>query len=181
MQDTSRLFFALWPDDETRKALAHLTQAITAEGLRWTPPHNLHVTLVFLGSVDTDTEVLIKQSVADVSARPFTLIFDSLSYWSKPNILCLTCRQNVPEEAVLLASSLSTIAATCNLQPEAGPYTPHITLARHARYLPNITIEQIAWHAEAFCLVESCSKPDGVFYKVIQRWPFTKPAINPGQ
>ncbi len=179
MQDTSRLFFALWPDDKTRLALTRLTQSMTAEQLRWVPPHNLHVTLVFLGSVDTNTQLLLKQSVADISVQPFTLIFDNLSYWSKPGILCQTCRQSVPEEAVILASALSAVAADCGLQTDTRPYTPHITLARHARHLPNIEVEPIAWHAEAFCLIESCSEPDGVRYKVIQSWPFIKSTVNP--
>jgi RNA 2',3'-cyclic 3'-phosphodiesterase len=177
MQKTSRLFFALWPDDETRQALAGLTQSIGDKKLKWVPPHNFHVTLVFLGSIDTDTESLIKQAVAEISARPFTLTFDSLSYWSKPGIICLTCRQPVPEDTAMLASALAAVAANCGLQIDTRPYTPHITLARQARHLADVTIKPIVWHAEAFCLVESCSKPEGVFYKVIQRWPF----INPGQ
>ncbi|MGZ4968111.1 MAG: RNA 2',3'-cyclic phosphodiesterase [Methylobacter sp.] len=179
MQDTSRLFFALWPDNETRLALTRFTQSMTAGQLKWVQPHNLHVTLVFLGSVDTNTESLIKQTVADISVQPFTLTFDSLSYWNKPGILCLTCRQSVPEEAVMLASALSAVAAACGLQTDIRPYTPHITLARHARHLPDIAVEPIAWHAEAFCLIESCSEPDGVRYEVVQRWPFIKPTVNP--
>ncbi|MDP1665439.1 MAG: RNA 2',3'-cyclic phosphodiesterase [Methylobacter sp.] len=181
MPDTSRLFFALWPDDETRQALARLSQANAAQGLKWVRPHNLHVTLVFLGSVDADTELLIKQSVADITAQPFTLNFDRLSYWSKPKILCMTCRQPVPEPATMLASMLETVAANCGLHTDTRPYTPHITLARHVRYLPDMPIEPIVWRAEAFCLLESCSEPDGVCYKVIQQWPFIKPTVNPDQ
>jgi 2'-5' RNA ligase len=180
MTDTSRLFFALWPDDEIRQSLARLIQPIPAKEFKWVQPHNLHVTLVFLGQVDAATELSIKQSVADISAQPFELTFDILSYWSKPKILCLTCLQPVPEEAVLLTSALTASAANCGLQTDTRPYTPHITLARHARYFPDVKLEPILWRAEAFCLVESCSEPDGVCYKVIQQWPFIRPAANPG-
>ncbi|MDO9049108.1 MAG: RNA 2',3'-cyclic phosphodiesterase [Methylobacter sp.] len=181
MPDTSRLFFALWPDDETRQALARLSQSVADQGLKWVRSHNLHVTLVFLGYVGAETESLIKQSVADITTQPFTLTFDSLSYWSKPKILCLTCRQPVPEPAIMMASMLQTAAANCGLHTDTRPYTPHITLARHVRYLPDIKIEPIVWRAEAFCLIESCSEPDGVCYKVIQQWPFIKPTVNPDQ
>lgn len=178
MPDTSKLFFALWPDDETRQTLARLNQSIAAKESKWVQPHNLHVTLVFLGYVDADAELLIKQSVADITAQPFTLTFDSLSYWSKPKVLCLTCPQPAPG-AVMLAAALESAVANCGIHTDTRPYTPHITLARHARHLPDVKIEPIIWRAEAFCLVESCSEPDGVNYKVIQQWPFIKPSRLP--
>ncbi len=178
MPDTSRLFFALWPDDETRQALARLDRSIPTKEFKWVQPHNLHVTLVFLGQVDKDAELSIKQSVVGITAEPFSLTFDSLSYWSRPKILCLTCLQPLPEAAVLLASALAATAANCGLQTDTRPYTPHITLARHARYLPNAKFEPIVWRAEAFCLVESCSEPDGIRYRVIQQWPFILPPAN---
>ncbi|TAK63691.1 RNA 2',3'-cyclic phosphodiesterase [Methylobacter sp.] len=180
MSGTSRLFFALWPDDQTRQVLARLSQSITAKGFKWIQPYNLHVTLVFLGQVNKNVELSIKQSIDGITAQLFELTFDSLSYWSKPKILCLTCQQPVPEAASMLVAGLETAAANCGLQTDTRPYTPHITLARHARYLPDVKIEPIIWRADSFCLVESCSEPDGVCYKVIQQWPLIKPIANPG-
>jgi len=87
----------------------------------------------------------------------------------------------VPNEAVGLVSALEAAVADCGLHTDTRPYIPHITLARHARYLPDVKIEPIVWRAEAFCLVESCSEPDGVCYKVRQQWPFIKPTVNPDQ
>lgn len=202
MPNSSRLFFALWPDDETRQALVRLSQSVEAKEFKWVQPHNLHVTLVFLGQVDNDAEALIKQSAAEIAVPSFELAFDKLSYWSKPKILCLTClppaptvdctnaggtppvsggteQCRKPAEAAMLASALEAIAQNCGLQTDARPYTPHITLARHARYLPRLKFKPIIWRAEAFCLVESCSEPDGVYYKVIQQWPLLKPTANP--
>lgn len=178
MSDTSRLFFALWPDDGTRQALARLRLSIPSKDLKWVQPHNLHITLVFLGLVDSATELSIKQSVNDITAQPFALTFDNLSYWSKPKILCLTCPQTV-QEAATLAAELDNRIRSCGLPTDTRPYTPHITLARHVGHLPDIKIEPIVWRAEAFCLVESCSETDGVRYKVIQQWPFIKPTANP--
>ncbi len=179
MPDTSQLFFALWPDDETRQALVRLSQSIEAKDFKPVQPHNFHVTLVFLGQVDKDAELLLKQSVTGITAQPFKLTFDSLSYWSKPKILCLTCQQPAPETAMVLVTELEDCASLCGLRTDTRPYTPHITLARHAQYLPDVKIEPIVWRAEAFCLVKSCSEPDGVYYKVIQQWPLLKPTANP--
>lgn len=174
--DSSRLFFALWPDELTRLELRRLSQAIEAKGFRPVQPQNVHVTLVFLGRVETTSELLIKNGVTGISAKPFVLTFDQLSYWSKPRILCLTCSQT-PDEVELLVTALNREVAGCGLQTENRPYRPHITLARHAHYLPDMSFEPIVWRAGSFCLVESCSEPGGVNYKVRQEWPFIKTTV----
>lgn len=133
---------------------------------------NIHVTLVFLGQVDAASELLIKHNVPAIAAKPFDLTFDQLSYWSRPKVLCLTC-SHTPDEVQMLVAELSKEAASCGLQTETRPYQPHITLARHAQYLPDLNFEPVVWRAESFCLVESCSEPGGVNYQVRQQWPFT--------
>jgi len=171
MTDFSRLFFALWPDDQTRLELLQLSRSIEAKKFMPVQPHNIHVTLVFLGNVDTASELLIKHSVAGISVNPFVLKFDQLSYWSRPKVLCLTCSQ-LADEVEMLVTALNTEVASCGLQTDTRPYHPHITLARHAKYLPDIKFEPIVWRVESFCLVESCSEPGGVCYKVKEQWPF---------
>ncbi|MFI3198602.1 MAG: RNA 2',3'-cyclic phosphodiesterase [Methylococcaceae bacterium] len=174
--ESSRLFFALWPDQQIRLNLVRLNQSIEAKGFKPVQPHNLHATLVFLGSVDAASELLIKYSVRDILAKPFVLMFDQLSYWNKPKILCLTC-SHTSAEVALLVTALNREVISCGLQIDPRPYLPHITLARHAHYLPDITIEPIIWRAEAFVLAESCSEPSGVNYKVRQEWAFIKSTV----
>ena len=169
--DSSRLFFALWPDDQTRLELVRLNRSIEAKGFRPLQLHNIHVTLVFLGQVDMASELLLKDSVTGISANPFVLKFDQLSYWSKPKVLCLTCSQRI-EEVEGLVAALNREVSSCGLQTDTRPYQPHITLARHARYLPDINFDPIIWRADSFCLVESYSEPGGVSYIVRQQWPF---------
>jgi len=176
MTDSSRLFFALWPDDQTRLELVRLGQSIEAKGFRPVQSQNVHVTLVFLCNVDAASELLIKHGVTGISAKPFVLTFDQLNYWSKPKILCLSCL-HMPDEVESLVAALNREVAGCGLQTETRPYSPHITLARHAWYLPDINFEPIVWRAESFCLVESCSEPGGVNYKVRQQWPFIKTTV----
>jgi 2'-5' RNA ligase len=168
-----KLFFALWPDDETRQKLVQLQQTINAKRVRWVSGQNLHTTLVFLGNVDEATETAIKQSVAGISSEPFTLTFDRLSFWRRPRILCLTCQQ-FGQEVVALAEALDKAAADCGVRTDTRPYTPHITLARQARAIEQ-DFTPIIWRASSFCLMQSCSEPEGVYYKVLQQWPFTKP------
>jgi 2'-5' RNA ligase len=76
VNDPSRLFFALWPGEQTRLELARFVQSIEAKGFNPVQPQNIHVTLVFLGNVDVASELLIKNYVTGISAKPFVLTFD---------------------------------------------------------------------------------------------------------
>jgi 2'-5' RNA ligase len=174
MAGFSRLFFALWPDDKIRQELIRLRRSLQPQvkEFRWVPPHNFHVTLVFLGNIDPNSAASIKQSVESIAAKPFELVFDRVSYWNKPKAVCLTCRQQPAPELMRLVEALGLAVAHCGVQTDAKPYTPHITLARKAPAFIEQCCEPIVWRAESFCLVESCNEPGGVYYKVIEQWPF---------
>jgi 2'-5' RNA ligase len=173
MTTSSRLFFALWPDEQTQLKLIRLNQSLDALGFKLVMPHNLHATLVFLGTVDAGTELLITHSILDIYPKPFELKFDQLSFWSKPKILCLTCSQ-MPVEIESLVAALDSLVASFGLQIEARPYAPHITLARHAHNLPDIKFKPIVFRPQAFVLAESCSESEGVNYKIRQQWPISQ-------
>jgi len=174
----SRLFFALWPDEATRRELARLLKTFAEQTGKPVLPHNFHVTLVFLGNVDQTTESEIKQRASDISVEPFELTFECLNYWQQPKILCATCKK-VPQQVVVLASKLDAIARQSGLQTDTRPYVPHITLTRHAQILADQVIKPIVWRADAFCLVQSSSEPEGVCYRVVQRWPLPKNSVSP--
>lgn len=166
----SRLFFALWPDESTRQILTRLTETFSAQAGKPVVPNNLHVTLVFLGNVDQITASAIKQRACDISVEPFELTFESLNYWQQPKICCFTCK-DIPPQIIDLASKLNTFAKQSGLQTDPRPYVPHITLSRHAQSAPEQAITPLVWRADAFCLVESSSEPEGVCYRVLQCWP----------
>lgn len=166
-----RLFFALWPSDETRKQIIRINQSIKSSDLKKVKQENLHVTLVFLGNVDTESEILLRQCVKDVSVQPFVLDFDQLNYWRKPRILCLSTHQ-VHSQLLILVDTLKCKIKQCGIKTDERPYKPHITLARKARKQVDVDTLSIKWPAQAFCLVESCSTPEGVHYQVLQRWNF---------
>ncbi len=166
-----RLFFALWPDDETRQLINKFNQSINSEGLKKVNPDNLHVTLIFLGNINAEPEVILRQSVEKISVQPFVLHFERLDFWQKPRILCLSTRSYDPQLSMLV-DAIKKKVEQCGIKTEDRPYQPHITLARKACKLIDIGIPSIDWKAESFCLVESCSTSNGVQYQVLQRWVF---------
>ncbi len=164
-----RLFFALWPDADTRQRCVAVTRQLEGYG-RAVAANNIHVTLLFLGQTDSDQQQSLSQRAAKIAVEPMNLSFDRLSYWPKPAVCCLTSR--VFDPSVLhLVEQLRHAAQTIGMPVEQRVYQPHVTLLRKSRpttALPVIT--PIRWQAERFCLVESCSLPGGVEYRLVARW-----------
>ena len=168
-----RLFLALWPYDEVRQILRQLNCELFMPGSKPVTPANFHVTLVFIGSVTELMANEINQQLAKVAAKPLQLKFDELSYWRKPKVMCLTSTQ-LASEVIQLEQSLSRIIADFGVALDTRAFRPHITLARHVYRKPEVEFKPIVWQSEAFCLVESVTKPQGPRYKVIRTYPFCK-------
>lgn len=69
-----------------------------------------------------------------------------------------------------LVSQLSIAARQLGIELDERPYKPHVTLLRKAKSQVDIDFNPIHWQADSFCLMESCSTPTGVEYRVIERW-----------
>jgi 2'-5' RNA ligase len=163
-----RLFFALWPDPETRASCAAISAALKPFG-RPVQPDNLHVTLVFLGSIDEKTETILVEAAEKIAFSKISVRFDSLDYWRRPRIICLSGK---PEDssANLLVEQLNATAAALEIPTDDRPYQAHVTLVRKASRLPSLAFEPIVWQSDSFSLVESCSTPEGVAYRVLKTW-----------
>lgn len=166
-----RLFFALWPDDAVRKQCIELAHHLLKAGDRPVDPGNLHVTLVFLGAVDDVLESAMVQTADEMKKlEPVTIHFDELSFWRKPGIICLT--SSYPDDkAMILAEKLSAMVSSLDHPIDERAYRPHVTLIRKAKQSVQTEFEPVIWHSNTFCLVESCSAPGGVDYRVIRQWP----------
>lgn len=163
-----RLFFALWPDADTRRQCHQLCLSLGDFG-KPVAANNLHVTLVFLGSIDAAVQSAITQAADALPVQPMQLRFDRLSYWKKPAVVCLCATQTDPAVSNL-AAHLTQRAAQQGIALDQRPYRPHVTLVRKAKNLPPATVEPIVWRAQGFCLLESVSTPLGVKYQVLERW-----------
>lgn len=166
-----RLFFALWPDQMLRNRCATLQRSLPKlESCRPVDPGNFHVTLVFLGGIEPELESALVHAAGGIEFESVEIVFDRISFWRKPGIVCLTSSD--PDlKATALADHLSSIAASFGHPVDERPFKPHVTLVKKVRQDVRAEIEPIVWRADAFCLVESCSVTGGVEYRVIRRWP----------
>lgn len=166
-----RLFFALWPDDAFRAALARLSKKVLHKQGKRIAPENLHVTLVFLGPTDPIQRACAEEVAARVAVEPFTLEFDRLGYWPKPQVLW-SAPSHVPKPLAALVSSLTRGLTKCGFTPEMRTYQAHLTLARKVTSpVLDAVHEPLPWQVQDFQLVESETRPEGARYRVLRSWP----------
>jgi RNA 2',3'-cyclic 3'-phosphodiesterase len=171
-RDTLRLFFALWPDDTARAALADLTRSLYGQCGGWPVLEwKLHLTLLFLGSVRAELVADLRHMASRIRIPPVTLVFDRVEYWRRKQLMCLgaTC---CPPPLSVLVGELAQGAHRLDLTIEERPYVPHITLLRRApRGADARDFKPVVWPIAEFALVQSVLERDGSAYAVIDRWP----------
>ena len=166
-----RLFFALWPDETIRNELALMSRRLV--GKRAIKPANLHLTLVFLGTVLTEQRVCYEQSLQGISIPPLQLRLDHLGHWPKPGILWLGPSET-PAELTDLVAQLNQRLSQYGFTPERRPFRAHITLARNftdKAEIPGEFGEPLSWQTNQIVLAKSELKSDGSHYQVLRHWP----------
>ena len=165
-----RLFFALWPDKKTCRAFEMVQNAYSGKG-RAVKSANLHLTLLFLGSVDTQHFDDVITLGNGVCTPGFALSFDHLGYWKKPQVVWAGVSQT-PEELSGLVSQLRQSWKALGFTAEQRAYVPHLTLFRKVIKRPQLMkIEMIPWYMNDFVLVKSVLSQTGAQYEILQRWP----------
>ena len=175
-----RLFFALWPDDETRKALAASTGAIvSASGGRAVLPRNLHITLAFLHNVETSLIPCIESAALRAAGGEFELSLSRLGYWYRSRILWLAPEPGNAGPVESLADSLWRELAQCGFTPERRRFRPHVTLARKATAPAAVPdLPPVHWRAQSFALVQSKTGQRQSEYAVIETFPLDSSGGN---
>lgn len=129
---------------------------------------SLHLTLAFLGNVESDRIALLREVAADIQAQGFTLPLDKLGCWR--HIVWAGC-EVTPEPLSALAGELSSSLRNAGFSLEDRPFAAHVTLLRNARcdllgqappFLPALD-----WQVNEFVLAQSSA----ACYTCIGRWP----------
>jgi 2'-5' RNA ligase len=166
----ARLFFAIWPDAPSRAALAALAAgAATRAGGRPVPAANLHLTLVFLGEVDTPRIGDLVAAAGGLPAPAFTIVLDTIGGFRRSGVAWAGCREPA-KELLGLQAGLDRRVREAGFHPDARPFAPHLTLARRVRApVTPRPIDAIAWRVSSFALVESGRTESA--YRTLAEWP----------
>ena len=170
MLETKRLFLALWPDEQVRAGMAAVGRQLGVPG-RYVPAVNLHVTLVFLGSLDEERAQCVVQACAALRSAALELVLNEVEFPRRARMAWLVPSVVVPPLQQLV-DALDSALVACGHERERRPFSTHVTLARDLRHRPRPQrFEPVVWPVRDFCLVQSTPKSAGSVYTVLHRWP----------
>ncbi|MGH8390358.1 MAG: RNA 2',3'-cyclic phosphodiesterase [Pseudomonas sp.] len=165
-----RLFFALDCAPAQRKAIAQWRGALQLRSGRPVPAENFHLTLKFLGSVDTARIADICDAAASVrtSAERLTVVLDRLDVWRRAGALVLAPQQ-APPALLRLVYDLEQAMLPFGLEDAPREFRPHLTLARDYRAPVPESVEppEFFLRADRFALFESHKGR----YRALAEWP----------
>jgi 2'-5' RNA ligase len=172
-----RLFFALWPDADTRAHIARVADALRVTGdARRVARENYHVTLAFVGEVPQSELAVLQQIGRDQHAAGCTITLDTYEYWPDSQVVVAVARQT---PAALLAlwtrlhAELALRNAALNLRRlhPPPPLRVHVTLARKVVQAPVLqAMSPFHWNARSFSLVRSDTGRVHSVYTVVDTW-----------
>lgn len=171
-----RLFFAVWPDPETRQRIAAAASAVEyGAGARLVPPENYHLTLAFVGEVPLPYLAVLQQIGRDLRvpgfAPGFALKFDAYEYWPKPGVVVAVAPE-IPTALAQIWQRLHADLAARGLALNPNHLRPHTTLARKVSQPPVWTaMSEFAWTVREFSLVRSDTAGIRAAYTVVDTWP----------
>jgi 2'-5' RNA ligase len=167
-----RVFFALWPDRNTRSELHACGLALCARhGGRAVVRDNLHLTLAFVGEQPLQRVDELLRLAARIKGRAFTLTLNRAGCWQTPRILW--CAPDiVPPALAALNAELGAALQARDFRIESRPYLPHVTLVRKVHAATAVTLpKSLHWQVQSFGLAVSEPRAQGVHYRLIGQWP----------
>jgi 2'-5' RNA ligase len=163
-KESLRLFFALWPDDETRTALMQLQAPIQGRRIAY---DNLHLTLAFLGQQPASTLPALKQILTHLTPSTPTLTLDRVGYFTR-NRIAWAGMHDVPDTLLKLQQELAQAIAWHDISfDNRHVFKPHVTLARDATLPPDVVFTPFVWRASQIVLVQSVTRAEGASYQVL--------------
>ena len=171
-----RLFFALWPDDATRVALAAAGALLTLRDGRPVAQADLHVTLAFLGEVPQARVAELKAMATALRQAPFELEITTAGWWRRSRVAWLA----PATVAAPLAALAARLHEAASITAEAATnYRPHVTVARGVRRPPGLLAGfSVRWAVRNFALIASNSEATDARYQTLAQWPLAGTVVD---
>jgi 2'-5' RNA ligase len=185
---TIRSFIAIELSDEAQTKITQLQSRLKGVSppntVRWTVPHNVHLTLHFLGDVAVDDLEAVARAVgaAAASCPAFSLNLASLGCFPntrRPRIVWIGVSGETDTLTKLHQMLGEQLHQHIGFQPESRPYSPHLTIGRAKKGIPRRRLSQLGQMLEQeipqvgqlielpvteIQLIQSDLKPDGPVY-----------------
>jgi 2'-5' RNA ligase len=177
-----RLFIALSPPEDVRDLLLDAMEGI--EGARWIDEANLHLTLRFVGEVETPVAEDLAGRLSGIAAEAFTVELDGVGHFTRKGQAAALWARVLPAPGLeALRQKVERACEAAGLGRETRRFTPHVTLARLGRsnggrssgdigrWLASFGDLRAYWRAEHFTLFESRLGRTGATYEAAATFP----------
>lgn len=173
-----RLFIALELSENCRERLAGLRTSI--RGVRWLAADQLHLTIAFLGDVDVEPELRLREQLEKVRVPPFLLPIEGVGTFGgfRPSVIWSGVSTGHPH-LFALHKRIHDALFAAHFEPELRSFHPHVTLAR-LKGVSAPTLRPFLKKHEfdefglveftSFALVSSMPGPEGSTYSIEARY-----------
>ena len=172
-----RLFVALRPPLAVRQRLRALMQGV--QGARWQSEAQLHLTLSFIGEVDSHIAEEVARALDLIRRPPIAIRLDGVgSFASRGRPHSLYVRVAHSSDLTALHLAVQGALRRIGLSPDTRAFTPHITVARLPRTAGPIDrwladtagLSEPPFTIDSFELYESELGREGSIYHVATRY-----------
>lgn len=178
-----RCFVGLFPPSSVQSSVHEALLGLGESGLRWTPPENLHLTLLFLGDVSESAQPELRGAL-DRAVRGFEALdlrlggLGAFPPRGRPRVLFVDLLEGIAEVRRLHEALRRELPP--ELRPSERRLHPHLTVARPKGRLSAGDRERLSeamsaprweFRCEGVDLVRSELSPSGATYHRLRRAP----------
>jgi RNA 2',3'-cyclic 3'-phosphodiesterase len=184
--ETIRAFIAIELPSSIQKKLGEVINGLKGQNtdvVRWVAPHNIHVTLKFLGDVSTNNLQVLTQILGSEVSRyhPFEITIGGLGAFPnlrQPRVVWVGVQ--APPILITVQRGIEAETRRMGYVAEERPFSPHLTIGRMSHNATQADIRQIAVilsniqvaelgtvPVEAVRLFKSDLQPGGAVYTAI--------------
>lgn len=186
MDEILRTFLALELKPDVQQAIGRIQNRLgnTGADVKWVKPHNIHLTIKFLGDTPTSKLQGITDIIKDV-VQPFPCFDITLTHLGafpkieRPQVLWLGLEKG-KDETIRLAETLEETFQRIGFAKEKRGFSPHVTIGRLRSsvnqsllaktmrdfHFPSIIPQSI----ERLAFFKSTLTPQGPIYQIIQEF-----------
>lgn len=179
-----RVFFGLEIPAEIKQRLLQVRTEVA--GAKWQSTERMHLTLLFLGNLEEEPLLAVREVARDIALAAFELNIAGLGCFGQPHAPDYLWAAVQPETPVVsLHSALKNQVESLGLQTERRAYRPHLTLARFkcdsgsAEQLLDEYREAVfgSFQVDEFVLFETQPSAAGSVYRVLERYPLSHSTV----
>lgn len=180
-----RTFIALEAPEPVQKSLAERLMFLRpVSGVKWVSEQNLHLTLLFLGDVESTSIPLLEKILAERTRgqKAFPLSVKGLELFPAKNPRLIWASLASPEDALYsFHKDLLGRIRKESFEPDVKPLRLHITMGRIKSPLP-VSVERDIMQSEVdkgiheydtITLYRSVLKPEGPTYHILEQYKLT--------